>query len=474
MIENFLPWIEQGFLWYFSSINLLYTILLIIASFKIVARIKEIKEEDTTSVLSSNSLPTILFVIPMYNESKNAIGNIFNILHLSYRYKQIIIVNDGSEDNTMDIVYKALDLTEIPKYYVDEIPTQKVRAVYRSKNHPEIIAIDKDHGRKFDAINAAINASPTPFFVVLDADTFVDSKGFEALIRPILTSPRTIAVGASVRIINGCTIDFNRISTARFPQEFLPAMQSLEYLRAFYLREGLDAFNGNFLIAGAFSIFPRELIIQAGGFGPTAGEDVEIIVRLHRLMLKTHIPYQIKYLPDPVAWTVAPETVNTLGRQRTRWHLGLLESIWAHKSMCFNPRYRWFGMFGFPFWLFGETLEPVVETLAWVYVITTLAFGILDVPFFLTVMAVSFGYTILYTIFSIFIEEFTFRKYPSLKSLIMLLIANFIENFGYRQLTVFWRLRGFYRFLTNFGTVQNSAKFINELVNRAFLKLPKK
>lgn len=472
--EAISPYIELSFLWYFSGINLLYTSFLVVAAVKIFSRVKEIRQEDTTSILSSNSLPTILFVVPMYNESKNILPNLFNLLYLTYRYKQIIAVNDGSEDDTMAILHMSLDLVEIPKYYVDEIPTQKVKAVYRSRTHPEITVIDKEHGRKFDTVNAAINAAPTPFFVVLDADTFVDSKGFEALVRPILTSPQTIAVGASVRIINGCTIDFNRVSTASFPQEFLPAMQSLEYLRAFLLREGLDAINGNFIVAGAFSIFPRDLIVQAGGFGPSVGEDVEIIVRLHRLMRECRLPYRIQYLPDPVAWTVAPTELSHLGRQRSRWHLGLLESIWFHKKICFNPRYGTFGMFGFPFWLFGEALEPVIEMLAWSYVLITWMLGLLNVPFFLMVMAVSFGYTALYTIFCLSIEEFSFRKYPSLRSLVMLLFSNFLENIGYRQLTVYWRLRGYYWFFTKGDELRESSLFIQKLIDAAPGKVKKK
>ncbi|MEN9653906.1 MAG: hypothetical protein RL235_18 [Chlamydiota bacterium] len=466
--------VELVFLWYFSGINLVYTLFLFCAAFKIIRRVKEIGEEDTTSILSSNSLPPILFVIPMYNEAENILPNLYNLLHISYRYKEIIAVNDGSTDNTMAILQEALGLVEIPKHYTDVLPTQPIRAVYKSKLHPEITVIDKERGRKFDAINAAVNAVPTPFFVVLDADTFVDSKGFEALVRPILTSPTTIAVGASVRIINGCTIDFNRVSTAQFPQEYLPAMQSLEYLRAFLVREGLDAVNGNFIVAGAFSIFPRDLIIQVGGFGPSVGEDVEIIVRLHRVMRYNKLPYRIQYLPDPVAWTVAPDSFAKLGRQRSRWHLGLLESIWVHKSICFNPRYGGFGFFGFPFWLFGEGLEPVMETLAWIYVIIVACLGALNVPFFLLILAVSFGFTALYSIFCLSIEEFSFRKYPSLKSLTILLLCNLIENIGYRQCTVYWRLRGYYWFIKQFKEVRLLYQAIDPLVKAARSKLPQK
>lgn len=466
--------IEQTFLWYFSTINILYTLFLFIAFFNILFRVREVKEENTSLVLKSDSLPSILFIIPLHNEEVSILPNLLNVLSLTYRYKQIIAVNDGSTDDTLNLLKEKLGLVEVPKYYEDVIPTQEIRQVYQSKEHPEITVIDKVQGRKFDAINAAINAASTPFFVVLDADTFIDSKQFESLVRPILTSRTTVGVGASIRIMNGCEIEFNRIQTASFPKNFLPAAQSLEYLRAFCLRDGLDVVNGNFIIAGAFSIFPRDLIIQAGGFGPSQGEDVEIIVRLHRLMREKKIKYRIQYFPDPVAYTLAPTTLKELGGQRSRWHLGLLESIWYHKKICFNPKYGFFGMFGFPFWLFCEGLEPLVESLGLLYVLFAWAINILHVKFFLLLLAVTIGYTALYTIFALAVEEFTFRQFPSLRSLWMLLIANFIENLGYRQLTLLWRLRGFYWFFTRFKQVRQSSEFIGSLVKKAQKKIVKR
>lgn len=459
--------IEFLFLWYFAGINLFYSLFLIIGSVTILSRKQELAVEDVRPILYSNSLPEMMFIIPMYNESKNILPNIHNLFNLSYRYKRVIAVNDGSTDDTLAMLQKDLALVPIPKYYTEALPTQHVRAVYQSTIHPEVLVIDKEHGGKFDAINAAINASPSPLFVAIDADTFLDNAGFEALIRPMLTSPQTIAIGTSVRIINGCTLDFHRITTHRFPQDILPAMQALEYLRAFLLRQGLDCFNGNFVISGAFSVFPRELIIRAGGFCSSVAEDMEIIVRLHRIMREQHLPYKIQYLPDPVAWTLGPPSLKILGKQRTRWHLGFLESLWYHKRLCFNPRYGMFGLVSLPFAVLAEAIEPIVETLAWIYVLCAWALGILHLPFFLLLIAVSLGYTFLYTIFCLLLEEFSFRKYPSLRSLFALLLSNCLENIGYRQLTVFWRLRGCWRFLKSLRKIRKDSQHIQELVKTA-------
>ncbi len=463
-------WVEPFFLWYFTGINAIYSLFMIIGAFGIISRKKELAAEDLTPLLNSDSMPEITFAVPMFNESENAITSTYNLLNLSYRYKRIIIVNDGSKDNTFNILQKSFQLIPIPKYYEDLLPTQKTRAVYQSKSHPEIFVIDKEHGGKFDAANAAVNAIRTPYFIVIDADTFLDDAGFEALIRPILTLPKTIAIGASVRIVNGCSLDFHRIAIPRFPQNFLPAIQGLEYLRSFLLRQGLSSINGIFVVSGAFSVFPRDLIVQVGGFCDSVSEDMEIIIRLHRVMRENRLSYKIQYLPDPVAWTMGPTSLKDLGRQRTSWHFGSLESIWHHKRLFFNPFYGVFGLISVPFVILTEAIEPIIECIAWIYVILSWSVGVLNTPFFFLFMLVSFGYTFLYGIFCLVLEELSFRKYPSIKSLIILLLSNLVENFGYRQISVFWRLRGFSRFFKEFKRVQKESRRIQGLVKTAKVK----
>ncbi|MBF8263783.1 MAG: Glycosyl transferase [Parachlamydiales bacterium] len=456
-------WTNPFFLWYFTSINVIYTVFMIIGAFGILSRRKELAAEDLTELLSSESMPEFTFVIPVYNESENVLNTIFNLLNLTYRYKKLVIINDGSIDKTFDILLKSLELIKIPQYFENRLPTQKIRAVYQSKLHPEIIVLDKDHGGKFDAQNAGVNALRSEYFISVDADTFIEDAGFEALIRPILTSPETIAVGAGVRIVNSCTIEYHRITTARFPQKFLPAFQEIEYLRSFMLRQGLSSINGVFVIAGAFGVFSRHLILQVGGYCNSVSEDMEIIIRLHHYMKKFRLPYKIEYLPDPVAWTIGPSTLKSLGKQRSSWHFGILESLWHHKRLFFNPFYGFFGLFIFPFAVICEAFEPVVECIAWIYVLITLSLGLLNVHFLLLLLMVSFGYTIIYAIFCLLLEELSFRRYPSMRNLLALLGSNLVENIGYRQITVYWRLRGFWRFFKEIGRIRKESKRLNKL-----------
>jgi len=463
-------WTDLFFLWYFSAINVVYTLLLFLGMIRVYLRRKELNIEDFTNILHSNSLPTICFIIPMYNEEQNISATIQNILHLTYRSKQIIAVNDGSDDDTLQVLKREYKLVLIPQFYQESIPTEQVKQVYRSQSNPELIVIDKRHQGKYDTLNAGLNACEQPFFLAVDADSFIDDATFEALVRPILGSAETVAIGATIRVRNGCTLEYNRIDTKKFPNGVLTAMQGLEYLRSFLMRQGWDWIGGNFVIAGAFSIFSTELIRNIGGFSSTAAEDVEIVIRLHRVMRESRLPYRIVYLPDPVSWTEAPSTLKTLGKQRTRWHYGLLESIWYHKKLCFNPFYGLVGFITYPFMIWGEALEPIVEIGGYLYILTMWFLGILNIPFFILFLLLSFGFTFFYSLACLLIEELSFRKYPSFKSIASLLACCLIENFGYRQFNACWKARGFFRFFRNFIKVNQEARRVGRLISRTAIK----
>lgn len=457
-------WLDPFFLFYFSMINVTYTILLILGSTKIYERRKELNIEDFTYLLRSNSLPTIAFLIPAYNEEKNIIAVVDNIVNLAYRRKKIIVINDGSIDHTFELLKKRYDLVAIPRYYEENIPSKPIRGVYRSLNHPDIIVIDKENGQKYDALNAGLNACEEFYYVSVDADTFIDDTGFEALIRPILSFPETIATGASLRIRNGCTLNFNRINSDRFPASYISAMQSLEYLRAFLMRQGWDYMGGNYILSGAFSVFRTDAVKWISGYAPTVADDLEIILRLNRVFMATHTPYKIKYLPDPTGWTECPSTLKTLGRQRFLWHRGTMEAAWFNKELFANPKFGRYGIFVYPFLVFGEIFEPIVECLGYIYIAFGLFLGEINLFYLLLLLAIIWGFVYIFTLCCLIIEELSFRKFPTARSLTLLFLYNLIENFGYRQLTLIWRIRGFMGFFKRYQDIQADTKHINKSV----------
>jgi len=458
--------LELSLFWYFLGINLVYTMLLTLGALGIYKRRKELSVEDFTTILHSNTLPEITFIIPMYNEQKNIMGCLRSILNLSYRYKQIICVNDGSIDETLSFLKKELDLVKVPNFITPVIETTEIIQVYRSRKYPEIVLIDKPHKGKYDTVNVGINACQDPYFIAVDADTFVDDIGFEAMIRPILAYPETVAVGGTVRIKNGCTLDYNRVNTKKLSFKALPLFQGLEYLRSFLQRQGWNYIGGNFVIAGAFSIFPTDVIRKTGGFASSIAEDMEIVVRLHDIMKDHKKKYRIFYLPDPVAWTEGPSTVSRLARQRTNWHWGLLETLYFHKKMCLNPKYGLFGLFNYPFWIWGEAIEPIAETIGYLIIILGFIFGFINTSFFLLLFIVTLGFTFVYSLVCLLVEELSFKKYTSLKTVLMMFCLSLIENLGYRQLMIYWRLKSFFKFFKNFKKTKLESKRLNQLMKK--------
>lgn len=463
-------WLDPFFLIYFSIINIVYTILLFFGSIKVYQRRKELRIEDFTHLLRSNSLPEISFLLPAYNEAHNIISVVSNLLGLSYRYKQIILINDGSTDNMFDLLKEQYHLIPIPRYYDEVIPTKTVRGVYRSTTHSELIVIDKENGEKYDALNAGLNACKDPYYISIDADTYIDNPGFEALIRPMLAYPKTIAIGASLRIRNGCTLNFNRISTDRFPLNFVTAMQSIEYLRAFLMRQGWDFIGGNYILSGAFSMFRTDAVKWAGGYAPTVADDLEITLRLNRMFKATQKPYIIKYLPDPVGWTEGPSTIKALSRQRFLWHRGTMEAAWFHRCFFFNFKYGRYGLFVYPFLIFGEILEPAVEALGYIYIIIGLWLGIINAYYLFLLLATIWGFVLIFSLCCLLIEELSFRKYPTLRSMSYLFLYSLLENFGFRQLTVLWRLRGIKGFFKRYHLIRIDSKNINAMVEGIYKK----
>jgi len=467
MKEFLLPiygFLDPLFLIYFAIINVIYIVLYLFGSIRTFFRMREIRREDFKVILRSNSLPEISFIVPAYNEFENIMTTVNCLLSLTYRYKQIIIVNDGSEDETLNLLKYKLDLVSIPKYYEDKLPTKPIRGVYQSRLYPDITVIDKVNGQKFDALNAGLNVCRNDYFCNIDSDTFIDDEGFNALIRPILSSPENVSISATVRIKNGCDVNYNTISTEPFPNNYLATMQAIEYMRSALMRAGWDYAGGNYGFSGAFSCFLKDVVVEAGGFAPTFTNDLEIVIRLQRVLKDKKVAFNIIYLPDPVSWTEGPRTLKALGKQRSIWQRGELESLWFHKRLFFNPKYKAFGLFVYPFLLLGEAIEPLVEIFAYIYIIVGLIVGIVNPNFILLFLAVTLGLIFVGTLFCLIIEELSFRKY-STKSLLYLFFYSLIENFGYRQITLFWRARGTIDFFEKFGKIRKKSRAINRFIN---------
>ncbi|TLY45516.1 MAG: glycosyltransferase family 2 protein, partial [Gemmatimonadetes bacterium] len=340
---------------YFLALNSFYALLLILSIPEIWEQTRLAEDDDFQRLMQSDALPPISLLVPAYNERATIEASVTAILTLEYRNFEVIVVNDGSKDDTLDRLREAFDLYEVPRTYPEGIATRPLRGVYRSRSRTRLVVLDKENGGKADSLNAAINASRFPLVIAVDADTLIEPDALLRLTRPFLLGRHIAAVGGTVRVANSCTVEHGRVTDARVPRRFLPGVQVVEYLRAFLFgRLGWNRLGGNLIISGAFGLFRKEDVLAIHGYRTASVvEDLDLVVRLHRYLLQRRVRYEMPFIPDPVAWTEVPESGKVLARQRERWHRGLLAAMWTYKTMLFNPRYGRVGLIAVPFYTFG-------------------------------------------------------------------------------------------------------------------------
>lgn len=391
--------------------------------------------------------PPISVLLPAYNEEPGIVESVRSLLSLRYPEFEVVVVNDGSTDGTLTRLAETFDLVPVRKALRTSIPTVPVRGAYASRRHPELLVIDKENGGgKADAINAGINASRYPYFCVIDADGMLEEDALIRVAKPMLDDPDlVVATGGIVRIINGCRVEHGRVEEVRLPRSRLATLQVVEYLRAFLVgRIGWSRMRSLLIISGAFGLFRRSLVEAAGGFSrDTVGEDFELVVRLHRYLRDRGEEYRIAFVPDPVAWTEAPEDFATLARQRRRWQRGLAETLWRHRRLTFNPRYGVVGMLAFPYYILFELLGPLIEVAGYAAVITSAALGSLSPLFFAAFFTVALLTGIFLSGSALTLEELSFRRYEGDADGMRIVLAALAENLGYRQLLMVWRTLAF-------------------------------
>ena len=434
---------------YFLAVNGWYVVLLVSAALELRHHALLVAGESRWRLIGSAMSPTVSIVAPAYNESATVVESLRALLALHYARLEVVVVNDGSSDATLDVLREAFDLVEVHAVFEQVIATRAVRALYRSRSYPGLVVVDKENGGKADALNTGLNFAQGELVCALDADTLIEADGIQRLVRPFLHAPRTIASGGTIRIVNGSEVWQGRVTRTRVPPNPLAGMQVVEYLRAFLFgRLGWNRLGGNLIISGAFGLFRREAILRAGGYRhDTVGEDMELVVRLKRLSYERGEPGDIAFVPDPVAWTEAPENLRTLGRQRDRWQRGLADVLWRHRAMFLNPRYGVTGMVVIPYYVLVELLAPVVEALGLLGLVLGLLFGMVNWSMAALFYLTAYGLGTAFTAFTLVLEDVSFHRYTTPRDRFMLLGWMLLENLGYRQLTVWWRLRGLWKYL---------------------------
>ncbi|MBA2661675.1 MAG: glycosyltransferase family 2 protein [Bradymonadaceae bacterium] len=435
-----------------------YCLMLALSSmFLIVFAVVEITRRKATrmpeldeEVLSEVSTPPIAVIAPSYNEQVHIVECVRGFLGLDYPQHEVIVVNDGSTDATLERLIADFELEECDRFVQRQIPTSEVRAIYRSRQDARLWVVDKVNGGKADALNVGINLARCPLVCCVDADTILAKDALLRLVEPYLYDPQgVVAVGGTVRIINGCKVEDSAIKEIALPSSWLARFQIVEYLGAFLFgRMGFNRLGGNVIISGAVGLFLRTALVEAGGYArDTIGEDAELVIRLHRRECHRAVRRKVVQIPEPICFTEAPEDLATFARQRDRWHRGLADALWKHRAMFFSPRYGRTGMLVLPWFLVFELLAPLVELLGYLWLCSAVAFGFISWPMAGVFLLIALAWGLILSLQSILIDNWSFNVFRSSRSRIGLVLTAILFNVGYRHLTLVCRLSGLARYM---------------------------
>jgi cellulose synthase/poly-beta-1,6-N-acetylglucosamine synthase-like glycosyltransferase len=397
---------------------------------------------DYNLVATNPNAPRFSVIAPAYNEGMTIVENVRSLLSLYYNNLEIIIVNDGSKDDSIERLIEAYSLEPTSFFVQGQIPTENIKAVYRSKNlaFKKLLVVDKVNGGKADALNAGINVSAGDYLVCIDVDCILEQDALLKLAKPFLeqTDKRVIACGGVIRLANNCKVENGKVVDVNLPRTWLGRSQALEYIRAFVLgRMAWSRASGLILISGAFGAFDRKIVLACEGYDRnTVGEDMELVVRMRRYMEERDEPYEVVNIPDPLCWTEVPESEKVLKKQRNRWMRGTMETLWKHRKLLFNPKYGKLGLVSLPYWTLFEFLGPVIEALGYVFFIMLWLFGLINWQFFLVLCALVVTTGILYSVYSIMVDLMSHQVYTKRKDFTKLITTAVLEPFYFHPLVV--------------------------------------
>lgn len=439
------------------SIIVIYLTVMILSALEMRDHQRKNRFADYQDIITSPISPGVSVLAPAFNEAQSIVQNAQSLLSLHYGKFEVIVINDGSKDDTLQKLIDAFQLVKTEYAYFPEIETKKVNGVYKSLNSSfkKLTVVDKQNGGKADALNAGINIAEMEILACIDVDCILSNDSITRMVRPFMeeTNRKVIAVGGVIGIANNCDIQDGTVTKYRIPTSLLGRFQVIEYLRAFLMgRMAWARINGLMLISGAFGFFKKDIVLAVGGYFPkTVGEDMELVVRMRRYMEERNIPYKVGFIPDPLCWTEVPESEEILSRQRNRWMRGTIETLQLHKKIRLNPKYGVMGMISYPFWSVFEKAAPIIEAAGIIYTVVLLVIGDFSAIYFISLLVLMYLLSLLVSSFSILYEQIAYNNYKDEKDLNRLIVTILLEPFLVHPKVVFWGLKGHIDFITGKG-----------------------
>ncbi|WP_273568610.1 glycosyltransferase family 2 protein [Maribacter halichondriae] len=456
---NLLEKIINGFeifgVFYASAYITVYLILGILAYQAIKKYYRSKYFLNKKVLIKSNHTVGVSIVAPAYNESTTIVYNVKSLLSQEYPKFEVVIINDGSTDDTLQKLIIEFSLVKVNFFYQEKIVTQPVKGHYRSTNpvYSKLLVVDKKNGgSKADGSNAGINSAKYPIFICTDVDCILRKDTISTLVKPFIeNTEKVIASGAMIRISNACEFKDGMLYKSHFPTNFFARFQELEYIRSYlYGRMAWTQINSLLLVSGGLGMFHTETAIEAGGYWhKSLGEDLDLILRMRQLMHLKNEEFLVKYVPETLCWTEVPSTLPVFIRQRTRWGRGLIQTLNIHKHIMFNPKYGRTGSIAFPYFVFFELAVPIIEMLGIIVLVINIFYFDID---FGTMMYVALAVYLFYasiTLLSVLVDQLFYKHYASVKEMLSLILTVFIEPIVYHPLNVFASIKGYIHYLVN-------------------------
>ncbi|MFV0305685.1 MAG: glycosyltransferase family 2 protein [Moheibacter sp.] len=448
----------EDYVFYYSvTLFLLYAVLGFAAFIAIRKYKMRIRKEDKLILSDPTNAPFVSVIAPAFNEEKTIIVNVKSLLTLNYPNFEVIIVNDGSKDRSLDLLINEFELVETNYLYIEKVKTRSFKSIYRSENpkFSKLTVVNKKNtGAKADALNAGINVSQYDHILCVDVDCILERDVLAKMVKPMMNSDvRVIGIGAALRISNNCDVDTKRglITEVKPPNCLLALFQELEYMRSFLLSKmGWSLVNAVPNVSGALGLYDKEIVIKSGGYDSgTIAEDMDLVIRIASYMIEQGEKYRIKYLPISGSWTEGPPNLKLLGRQRSRWASGLAQVLVNHRMKLFNPKYKKIGMVVLPNNLLFEVLAPIIEVIGIVYFVYLLFFGIINWNLILLTLLLSYSIGLVLSSLVILFDILIQIQYKKKRFTLRLLFLPFLEPILYHPVIVYYSLKGFYKFLSS-------------------------
>lgn len=442
------------FVAYYSISYITLYLLLAILSWSAIKKYYKSKYFLLKEVLvKSNHALGVSIIAPAFNEEATIVYNVKSLLFQEYPKFEVVIVNDGSFDSTLELIIKEFSLVKVDFFYLEKIPTHQVRGHYKSTNpiYSKLLVVDKINAKsKADALNAGINSAKYGLILCTDVDGVLRKDTISMLAKPFIeNTEKVIAAGATLRISNSCEFKDGMLYKSHYPDNFFARFQELEYIRSFLFgRMAWSQINCLLLVSGGLGMFDKGTVIEAGGYWhKSLGEDMDLIIRMRKLMHEKKKKFLIIYIPESLCWTEVPSSMTIFLRQRVRWARGLIQTMFFHKKVFFNPKYGRTGLIAFPYFVLFEFAVPILELIGLIVLTLDLLFFDINYDFLLIASAFVYLFYLTITLVSVLLDQVIYKHYSGIKEVLILLIMVFMEPFIYHPITIFASLKGYWLFI---------------------------